>query len=708
MVGGVAASGSVWAECKYRGFCTLGEFMSQCAEAEQRSRKGAENLPSAEQFDENGYYIEQAEPQVSIKHNNYSCTYTHYWINDEGWGPRHIGNIGVGGSTTRFKAGFSAKPLPVYRDLDCSKEANTDNPVNIGTGSKVFKYNLYQGQYIDLSLTYDSKDGLWLDNLNVSAGQLIALKRADGELVNWDGHGSLEIVQNRRKYIFNKQLHILSISDLSGKELLRFQYYDNSVDIIASSEKITLRRDPETSQLLSAELPTNKKILLSYDSEMRLVSIDDSGKKVQYLYEDQDHPRAITKVIGSDGKIYKEITYHKDTGFVKSSSLASLDEIMTFEYPYSNLRKVTNEWGKKTDYRFIKINGMNRIQSIHGFASKNCLASNKRYEYEQKTGLLKSKTDWKGNTTTYEYYPNTLLKKKTEAANTDKKKETRYVWDSKHQLVLKKNETSGEFFSWDQNGNLVKQETFSKTDLDSKPTIALDAVLNELAPSRHFVMSDLDTVTGKIPNRANGLEGQLVLMDNENFSDIQVQSVNSVVSEKYIDLNGSAYLEMGSFEYSKEFTWVTWVEFNSLDACQNIFNASDSIAPKNVSNHITLSKQCRSSYAAPSILTNGKALFKAPHMGLLRKEEGMFIAFIYKDGIYKIYSQSKSIQTDKFNKIERTVIPEANFRFFSIGRGVDGQDEWEQSGDFKVGRIATFDRALTEEEIRSLYQASQQ
>ena len=78
---------------------------------------------------------------------------------------------------------------------------------------------------------------------------------------------------------------------------------------------------------------------------------------------------------------------------------------------------VINPYNKKTTYRYQTILGVKHVIAIEGEASPNCPDSNSTFTYDAR-GLLKTKTDAKGNITAYDYNARGLEISRTEATGT--------------------------------------------------------------------------------------------------------------------------------------------------------------------------------------------------------------------------------------------------------------------------------------------------
>lgn len=116
---------------------------------------------------------------------------------------------------------------------------------------------------------------------------------------------------------------------------------------------------------------------------------------------------------------------------------------------------VTNELGKQTTYHFSEIEGLKRPTLIEGHATANCVGSNKAYTYYP-SGLLETKTDWKGNITRYEYNDRGLITLIAEAGGSPQERITTQVWDSTKPLLLERVQGSQRNqYNYDMNNQLI-------------------------------------------------------------------------------------------------------------------------------------------------------------------------------------------------------------------------------------------------------------
>ncbi|NYZ70165.1 RHS repeat protein, partial [Endozoicomonas sp. SM1973] len=132
-------------------------------------------------------------------------------------------------------------------------------------------------------------------------------------------------------------------------------------------------------------------------------------------------------------------------------------EKVTLEFHDNNSTTVTDPLGKKTTYHFERFNGVNKVVKVEGHQSANCAAANKEYSYYP-SGLLKTKTDWKGNVTEYKYNAQGLEIEKTEAVGTPQARTLKTEWNVEKRLPLKSTDGRLEtLYQYDEQWNLVEK-----------------------------------------------------------------------------------------------------------------------------------------------------------------------------------------------------------------------------------------------------------
>jgi YD repeat-containing protein len=116
------------------------------------------------------------------------------------------------------------------------------------------------------------------------------------------------------------------------------------------------------------------------------------------------------------GTVFSEWNYDESGRAISSQHTGNTQHVGVIYNPDGSTT-VVNEYGKRSNYRYQYINGVNRITSIEGEPSSNCPSSNSTMAYDNK-GQITTHTDARGNVTTYDYNDRGLETSRTEASGT--------------------------------------------------------------------------------------------------------------------------------------------------------------------------------------------------------------------------------------------------------------------------------------------------
>ena len=168
----------------------------------------------------------------------------------------------------------------------------------------------------------------------------------------------------------------------------------------------------------------------------------------------------LTAIIDERGVGYAAWTYDEQ-GRAISSEHAGGTEKTLVSYNADGSTTVTNPLGKQTTYQFQTIQGVKHITSIQGEPSPGCPLSNSTFTYDDR-GLLKTKTDNKGNLTTYDYNDRGLEISRTEAASTPQARTTTTTWHPEFFLPITVTEPGlVTTYSYDAQGRQLSQSSVS-------------------------------------------------------------------------------------------------------------------------------------------------------------------------------------------------------------------------------------------------------
>ncbi|WP_038292459.1 hypothetical protein, partial [Zooshikella ganghwensis] len=196
---------------------------------------------------------------------------------------------------------------------------------------------------------------------------------------------------------------------------------------------------------------------LAWSDDDKLLKVTKSDGSIrQYHYENSTFQKHLTGITDGNGKRFATWKYD-DKGRAISSEHAGGTEKTSLEYHANNSTTVTNPLGKKTTYHFQVFNGVHKVVKVEGQQTEHCAAANKEYTYYD-NGLLKTKTDWKGNTTAFKYNDQGLAIETTEAVGTPQARTVITEWDVEKRLPLKTSDGQVETsYQYDEHGALVKK-----------------------------------------------------------------------------------------------------------------------------------------------------------------------------------------------------------------------------------------------------------
>ena len=361
------------------------------------------------------------------------------------------------------------------------------NPINLAIGNKFQVVNDFIGSEsfpLRLTRTYNSYTGEWSFNYTQSiatGSRYISATHEDGKTLIFKTHNAYRGDPD----IFNK---IEPIIDGTGnRQGWKYTKINNTVETYNRINKLSSITDLNTdlTQVITYKgksiivtTPTGQTLSLSLNNQKQVIraqhkgsvwSYDYSeagsletvtypnGKSTHYHYENKQYPRALTGITDENGVRFATWAYD-DQGRAISSEHAGGKEKVSLEFHDNNSTTVTNPLGKKTTYHFQQFNGVNKVVKVEGHQSTNCAAANKEYSYYP-NGLLKTKTDWKGNTTEYKYNDQGLQVEKTEAVGTPQARTTTTEWDVEKRLPLKASDGLLETqYQYDEKGKLTSKK----------------------------------------------------------------------------------------------------------------------------------------------------------------------------------------------------------------------------------------------------------
>jgi YD repeat-containing protein len=258
----------------------------------------------------------------------------------------------------------------------------------------------------------------------------------------------------------------------SSGQLLSIRYPNGlSHSLSYGTDTITITRKNDSLALgltgdnvTSVTLPDGSVINYTYDTaggfeRLRTVTYADNTTRT-YAYDNASFPSYITSIQDANGNTISTVQYDSE-GRAISSEMGELNsgiERSQIEYHEDGRRTVTNALGKKNTYHFTQFNGEYKMTQVEGLASENCASANQAYTYDT-NGFMASKTDWKGNVTSYIHNGRGLETSRTEASGTPEARTITTEWHATFNLRTKVTEPEREtVFIYDPNGRLLSRQ----------------------------------------------------------------------------------------------------------------------------------------------------------------------------------------------------------------------------------------------------------
>ena len=332
---------------------------------------------------------------------------------------------------------------------------STGNPINFAIGNKIqteTDYSPVGSSALSFTRSYNSLDGLWRHNfstyLRFAGTEYASLVRHDGResfftisgttvtptssalgvLTKTGTTGWQYVSADNEQFTFDTAGKLTHWSNTQGRSY-QLAYSGSQITVTDNlGNSLTLIEDADL-QPLSLTAPGTQ-ITYGYNADKRLTSVSRTvGGQItqrQFHYEVPSKPDLLTGITDERGVRYATWAYD-DQGRAISSEHADGADRVSVAYNTDGTVSVTNELGKVTNYSLQYIKGVRRITTIDGEPSPNCPSSNSAFTYDEH-GLLKTKTDNKGNRTTYEYNSRGLEVSRTEASGTPQARTIATTW----------------------------------------------------------------------------------------------------------------------------------------------------------------------------------------------------------------------------------------------------------------------------------------
>lgn len=255
---------------------------------------------------------------------------------------------------------------------------------------------------------------------------------------------------------------LMSITYPNGvKQSMSYEAPNSMLSRVQDSTGHSLNFTYVNNQLASVTTDDNKTTSYTYNTLGLITDVKrpDNTHRL-YHYEDSRFPSYLTGITDERGVRYATWQYDAQ-GRAISSEHAGGAEKTSLTFNADGSTTVTNALNKQTIYRFDDVAGARRVVKVEGQPTANCAGANQNYTYTDE-GWLASKTDWKGNKTTYAYNAKGQETSRTEAYGTPVAKTITTEWHPTLNLKTKVTEPDKETtYTYDQNGLLTGQKTRS-------------------------------------------------------------------------------------------------------------------------------------------------------------------------------------------------------------------------------------------------------
>jgi YD repeat-containing protein len=223
---------------------------------------------------------------------------------------------------------------------------------------------------------------------------------------------------------------VITLAHNTNQIVISDQFTNTLTLILNSSGLVTMLTRPDGSE-----------IDYSYTANRLTQVTQPNDDTVDYHYDDNDASARLSGITNEENKRTISWEYDVINGVEKATRSYGLtingvvQNDFLFDYSIPDETKVTGPLGRENIYRYEHVNGVQKVVEIERLSclSGSCAAATKHYEYNAQ-GLLESRTDWRGNVTTFEYSNAGQETKRTVAFGTDDAQEFETQWSATHNL----------------------------------------------------------------------------------------------------------------------------------------------------------------------------------------------------------------------------------------------------------------------------------
>ena len=323
------------------------------------------------------------------------------------------------------------------------------NPINFAAGNK-YQQEIDISSPILLQRYYNSLDGIWRHNystrLRLAGTEFISFVSADGKELYFSRNGDITtpmsvgsgrvektstgwvyFSRNNETYNFGNDGSLLYQKIGNQEFTLSTQ---GNVTTITDSFGNTLEIQSTAEGQLAQAKYGNLVITYHYNSDKTLdkvtKKVGGSSQSRSYQYVSMSGINLLKSITNESGIVFAQWEYDESGRAVSSQHAGNTEQVEVIYNPDGS-STVVNEYGKRTNYHYQYINGVNRIIAIDGEPTPDCPASNSTMTYNNK-GQMTSHTDAKGNLTTYDYNDRGLETSRTEASGTPQARTVTTEW----------------------------------------------------------------------------------------------------------------------------------------------------------------------------------------------------------------------------------------------------------------------------------------
>lgn len=314
--------------------------------------------------------------------------------------------------------------------------------MNIVNGNKYQENIDYTSGGLSFSRAYNSLDGIWRhgfsSNLRLSNPGYISVVRSDGREIYYSLTNGVatalrpigeSLTNVNDQWVYNSSDGDIYTYNAKGVlvEWLKADGVKYTLTRSGTGNDVTVTNNRNESLSFTEDYQrqpltlTAPGVSITYEyTNTRLTAVvtnrQGTSTRQTFSYEDTRNPALLTGITDANGVRFATWGYD-DQGRAIFSEHANGAERVNLAYNTDGSTSVANEYGKKATYRFQTFQGLRRVTSIEGEPTPNCPYSNSTFTYDDR-GLLKTRTDNKGNLTTYDYDARALEISRTEASGT--------------------------------------------------------------------------------------------------------------------------------------------------------------------------------------------------------------------------------------------------------------------------------------------------